>query len=153
LNHKNRRTNGFYVLNNQAVLVTEPNIRKSQIGPYVPNSLRGSRYTLYITGQAAWDDTPLYVWDEWNAYVNGGAAGVDLVEHQLWKSGWRDGVAGIIEFVVYALATGQAVKEKDPEYFKNRTQFTEFLAWNLKRSMEVYLTGSNMAWTREVLGF
>lgn len=146
-NHMNETKtliNAFYVLENRAVKIKEPLIRKSQVAPYVPQSLRGSRFDLYITGQTMWDDSPLYIWDEWNAYTNGGAAGVELAQRGLWKSGWRDGVSGIIEFVVYALATGQAVKELDPEYFKNYSQFTEFLAWNITRSMKIYRTGSKM---------
>jgi len=139
-----KKTNGFYVLNNQAVMVEEPSIRKCQVAPYVPQSLRGERYRLYILGQQAWDDTALYIWDEWNAYLNGGAAGVELVQNGLWKLGRRDAVAGVIEFVVYALATAQAVKELDPEYFKNNLQFREFLAWNLKRSMQVFKEGSQI---------
>lgn len=144
LNNLGKRANGFYVLNSLAALVIEPNIRKSQVGPYVPKSLRGSRFDLYVTGQTVWDDTPLYLFDEWNAYINGGTVGVDLVQQNLWNAGWRDGVFGIIEFVVYALATAQAVKEHDPQYFDHYSQFTEFLAWNIKRSMETYLIGSKL---------
>lgn len=138
------RSNGFYVLENRAVLVAEPNIRKSQIAAYVPASLRESRFSSYITGQSDWDDTPLYVWDEWNAYVNGGATGVDIEEHGLWHAGWRDAVMGPLEFGVYALASGQAVKALDPAYFARETQFKEFLAFNLERTMTVYRKGAAM---------
>jgi hypothetical protein len=91
-----------------------------------------------------WDDTPLYLWDEWNAYINGGAVGVDQVQGGLWHDDWQDGVAGQLEFSVYALALAQAVSENDPEYFADYRQFTEFLAWNLKRSFAVYALGSVM---------
>ncbi len=104
------RVNAFYVLGDKAAYVVEPGIRKSAIAAHVPASLRGSRYALYITGQVAWDDTPLYIWDEWNAYVNGAEVGVDMATSGLWTRGWRDAVMGPIEFNVYALATAMAVK-------------------------------------------
>jgi hypothetical protein len=131
--------NGFYVLGSRAVIVEEPGMRKSDVAAYVPASLRGSRFSLYITGQTEWDDTPLYVWDEWNAYVNGTAVGVDLATAGAWTSGWQDACMGTLEFVVYALAVGMAVRDHDAAYFASYRQFTEFLAWNLRRSMQSYL--------------
>ena len=152
LNDTGERANGFYVPGDKAIAIVEPNLRKSAAGPYVPQSLRGSRFSLYITGQGAWDDTPLYIFDEWNSYVNGSACGVDLVQRGLWNAGWRDGVMGTIEFVVYSLALAMAVRDLDPVYFESNVRFREFLAYNLRRSMEVYRTGAAMevfAWDRQ----
>ncbi|MEZ4468933.1 MAG: hypothetical protein R3F43_32005 [bacterium] len=152
MNDTGGRANGFYVLQNRAVIVPEPGIRKSAAGPFIPQSLRGSRYATYITGQQAWDDTPLYIWDEWNAYVNGGAAGVDLVNGGQWNRGWRDGVAGVLEFTVYAIAVAMAVEEGDPQYFQENRQFREFLAWNTRRAMEVFRAGKDLEafrWDRQ----
>ena len=132
------RANGFYVLEDRAVIVREPGIRKSQVASYVPTELRGYRFSLYITGQAEWDDTPLYVFDEWNAYVNGTAVAVDLATSGRWTYGWQDACMGTLEFVIYSLAVGMAVKDKDASYFASYRQFREFLAWNLRRSMQTY---------------
>ncbi|KAB2894709.1 MAG: hypothetical protein F9K40_16465 [Kofleriaceae bacterium] len=138
------RVNAFYVLGDRAAYVVEPGIRKSAIATHVPPSLRGPRYALYITGQVAWDDTPLYIWDEWNAYVNGAEVGVDLATNGLWTRGWRDAVMGPLEFNVYALATAKAVAAGDPTYFASNTQFKEFLAWNLRRSMDLFRAGRTL---------
>jgi len=143
-NDTGRRANGFYVLDGRAVVIPEPGIRKSHVAPFVPQSLRGSRYTLYISGSPSWDDTPLYVFDEWNAYVNGSAVGVDMVQRGLWRRGWRDGVAGSIEFTIYALAVGMAVEQNDAAYFGRETQFKEFLAFNTKRAMTLFRAGRDM---------
>jgi len=143
-NKTGKKANAFYVLNDRAAIVVEPNIRKSDVAPYIPTSLRGSRYSTYITGQVEWDDTPLYVWDEWNAYANGGDVGVDLVKRGLWKYDWRDGVAGQLEFVVYATAVAMVVQKKDPTYFADYDQFREFLAWNVNRSMKTFREGAKM---------
>lgn len=141
LNTTGRPVNGFYVLNDQAVIVPEPPIRKRQVAPYVPQSLRGSRYSVYVTGASDWDDRPLYIWDEWVAYTNGGIVGVELVEAGLWGNQWRDGVAGQLEFVAYAVATAMATKELAPAFFNSTTQFREFLAFNLKRCMDSFFVG------------
>jgi len=144
LNDTGTRANGFYCLRDRAVVVVEPAIRKSRVAAYVPASLRGSRFDLYITGSSSWDDTPLYVFDEWIAYTNGGEVGVDRVRSGLWTEGWRDGVAGQLEFTVYAMALGMAVEAHDPDYFRTNTQFRELLAWNARRAMRVFREGREM---------
>jgi hypothetical protein len=140
----NARVNAFYVLGDKAALVLEPNIRKSDVAAYVPASLQGPRYATYVTGQTAWDDTPLYLWDEWDAYVNGAEVAIDQEQHGLWKQGWTDAVMGPLELCAYALAEGEAVKAKDPTYFAQNTQFRELMAWQLKRSMDRFRTGRAM---------
>lgn len=143
-NDTGKRANGFYVLADRGVLVVEPNMRKSKIAAHVPASLRGPRFSLYITGQTAWDDMPTYVFDEWVAYTNGSAVAVDLYEAGKWTYGWRDGVAGTLEFTIYALATAMAVEQHDPTYFASNRQFHEFIAWNGRRAMDLYRRGAVM---------
>jgi hypothetical protein len=151
-NDTGARANAFYALDDRAALVIEPGIRKHQIAPHVPEPLRGPRFQLYLVGQTAWDDRPLYVWDEWFAYINGAAVGVDLVEAGMWTYGWRDAVMGPLEFTVYALASGMAVAEHDPSYFATYDQFRELLAWGSRRAMELHRAGAVMepfAWQRQ----
>lgn len=136
--------NAFYLLNGQYALVNEPKIRKSAAGPYVPNVLRGFRFEGYVLGQKEWDDRPLYIFDEWNAYVNGGATAVELAKKNLWTDGNLDAVRGIIEFNVYALATAMAVKEGDPTYYADYKQFREFIAYNIRRGMIIHNEGRTM---------
>ncbi len=144
--------NAFYVLGDRAAIVIEPGIRKSQVNAYVPQALRGPRYDLYLEGQTDWDDMPLYLWDEWVAYTNGGVAGVSQVQCGEWNAGWRDAVMGPLEFTVYALAVGMAVKALDPDYFTSYDQFREFLAWNARRAMDTYRAGKDLpdfAWDEQ----
>ncbi len=136
--------NAFYLLNGQYALVNEPKIRKSAVAQYVPTNLRGSRFQLYVVGQTAWDDRPLYIFDEWNAYVNGGATAVELAKKNLWTDGNLDAVHGIIEFNVYALATAMATKAGDPIYYTDYKQFREFIAYNIRRGMIIHNEGRNM---------
>jgi hypothetical protein len=139
-----KRINAFYVQQDRAVIIEEPNMRKSNVVPFVPSSLRGPRFNLYLVGQTAWDDTPLYIFDEWNAYVNQGVTAVDLVQTGLWHYPWQDGVFGPMEFVAYSVATAMAVKSHDPNYFATNTQFKEFLAFNIVRAMDAFRKGSVM---------
>jgi hypothetical protein len=136
-NNTGKKANAFYVLGDQAAVVVEPNISKSAMQPYVPSSLRDFRYSTYVSGAQAWDDTPLYIWDEWNAYVNGAEVGVNRVLEDKWNEGWRD-QSGNLEFVVYALCLAHAVSELDPTYFHDYAQFREFLMWNTERAMALF---------------
>jgi hypothetical protein len=144
--------NAFYVLHDHAAFIAEPAMRKSDIAAYIPPSLRGDRYATYITGQTDWDDTPLYVFDEWVAYTNGAGVAVGQVQAGLYQGQWTDAVMGPLEFVVYAIATARAASVKDPAYFASNTQFECFTAWNIARAMRVFQAGRSMSqftWTHQ----
>lgn len=153
LNTTGKRANGFYLMKDRAALVVEPpTTLLANVGTYVPASLRGSRYKTYLVDQVSgWNDTPTYVYDEWVAYTNGSEVGVELAKSGSWTE-WRDGVAGTLEFTIYALALGLAVETKDAAYFASYTQFREFLAWNAERAMNLYRAGAVLpvfAWTTQ----
>ncbi len=74
------KKNGFYVGQSRAVILDEPNFKKSQIVEFIPTELRSARYNLYVVGQKAWDDKPLYIYDEGVAYINGAWAAIELKE-------------------------------------------------------------------------
>lgn len=134
--------NALYVLHDRAAFIEEPDIAKHDIQPFIPAALRGSRYQLYLVEQTAWDDSPLYVFDEWNAYINGAEVAIDQATHGLYDDGWTDAVMGPLEFVVYAIATVQAARDGDPTY--DFTQLEAFTAWNIRRAMALYDQGSTM---------
>lgn len=144
-NHTGTRANAFYVLGNKAAFVTEPAIRKSDIKARIPAALRGPRYQLYLVEQTAWDDTPLYVFDEWNAYINGAEVAIDQVQHGLYTNGWTDAVMGPLEFTAYAIATAKTISDLDPQYFASNVQFKRFTAWNIKRAMALFEQGRVMS--------
>jgi hypothetical protein len=149
-NTTGKKANAFYVGKNQAVLVVEPKMLKSDANAFVPVSLREFRYSTYLVGASDWNDTPLYLFDEWVAYTNGTEAGVNLVQEGKWNAGWRD-ASGSLEFTVYAFAVGMAVEQKDPAYFTGYPQFREFLKWNAERAMALYQTTKTMpefAWDK-----
>ena len=136
--------NGFYVIDGKGVVVKEPNIRKRDMIKYLPPELRSYRYGTYVTGQNEWDDQPLYIFDEWTAYINGGAVSVEDQQNGNHQSDWTDAVSGCLDFSIYSIALAMAIKEKDPEYFESNKQFRNFLYWNLKRARDTYDVGSKM---------
>jgi len=144
--------NAFYNLEGRAILLPEPEYRKSQIGPFVPRSLRQSRFSLYLEGSRDWDDRPLYIMDEWISYINGGAVGVDRANRGLWTEEWRDAVMGPLEFTVYGIALAMATEVHDADYFRRETQFREFVAFSIRRAMEVFQAGrdsEHFRWERQ----
>ncbi len=143
-NHTGGRANAFYVLGNKAALVVEPNIRKQDIKSRIPANLRGPRYQLYLVEQTAWDDTPLYVFDEWSSYLNGAEVGIDQVLHGLYTASWTDAVMGPLEFTAYAIATAKTVSDLDPTYAATNLQFRRFTAWNIQRAMALFNQGRVM---------
>lgn len=138
------KVNGFYVLNGKGVVIYEPHMRKSAMIPYVPQSLRGFRYNTYVAGQQAWDERPLYIFDEWVAYVNGATVSVEDVRKGRHNGKWSDNMSGSLEFSVYSVAVAMAVEKNDPEYWKTNKQFKNFVYWHLKRSYDVYMSGKDM---------
>ncbi len=139
-----KKVNGFYVTGGKGVIIEEPNIRKSAVIPFLPPALRSYRYNLYIQGQGAWDDVPLYLVDEWVAYVNGGAVSVEDVEKGRHNGQWSDSVSGCLDFSIYCVALCMAVETGDPEYWENNTQFRNFMRWHLEKAHDVFMKGRNM---------
>lgn len=131
------RSYGFYVGNNKAVMIPQPKIRITNIAEIIPQKLRGSRYQLYLVNQAtSWNADPLYIYDEWNAYVNGATTGVELIQKSMFETNKTDSALACLEFNIYVLYACMATKELDSNYdFK---QLFEFTAWNSNRSMKVY---------------
>lgn len=112
-NNGGEQKNGCYLLGGRGIILTEPPIRKREVAAAIPASLRGDRFSTYITGQRAWDDQPLYIFDEWSAYINGAKCGIDMakrgetIEH-------TDLMRGPIEFACYSLGLMSIVPDPKP---------------------------------------
>lgn len=133
----------FYIGKNKAAKINHPRFTIKEMAPLIPNSLRKSRYKLYLIDQANRFDIlnsrPLYIWDEWIAYENGAATGVELVKKGTFKTNRNDSCLGVLEFNVYAVYLAIAQKKLDPKY--NNKQLLEFLAFGLERGMKIYKEG------------
>lgn len=130
--HRGRpRKNGFYCLQDRAVVLVEPNVRLSQVAPQVPRSLRGPSYQLYfLQNGRSWDDTPTYLIDEWVAYTNGTSCGQEVGE-----DGWWYELLQAHNFSVYCVTMASVVVEKDPTY--DASEMRDFIRWNIERVYEL----------------
>ena len=140
---KSPRVHGLYGLNGNGIIVEEPPIKKRDIARYIPEPLRFYRYSTYITGQQEWDGEPLYICNEWIAYVSGGKVAIEAVQNQE-KVEWQDSVSGSLEFSIYGIALAMAVQDLANDYWQSNKQFKDFMLWNLRRSYETYKMGREM---------
>lgn len=136
--------NGFYLFNDLAYKCLEPNIRKSDAAEYVHSQLRGFRYKTYITGQTAWDDQPLYIFDEWNAYIAGAECSVEIGKKGIMQNKGTDVSSGPMEFLIYSCALVLAIKKKDPEYFNKQVDFMQFFNYQYKRAVAASTASSEI---------
>ena len=138
-----KKINAFYLPPGWAFVVEEPNMRKSRVAEFVPSEARGSRYKLYVQGSKSWDDRPLYLVDEWCAYINGAMVGINDVDNGIYKDGWTDGVSGCLEMSMYCVALCMAIEKYDNDYWKSNEQFRLFINWNLQRAYNTYIVGKD----------
>jgi hypothetical protein len=135
---------GFYIGYNKAVVFPQPNFTKDKIASFVPSALQGLSFNEYVVGMREWNDSPLYLYDEWRAYNNGGRAAVEYVEKGLYKDGWTNAVSNPLEFSVYACATLLAIKQYDPDYLNTTPNFLRYTYFSLMDAYDVYERGSVM---------
>ena len=121
------KINGFYVLNDRAVIIMEPQTTLRAVARSVPPSLRGMSFNLYLGSQVqSWNDCPLYLIDEFIAYTNGSAVRADLKITDRGES-----VTQMLEMGIYVMSEAMVIKTDD-------SQFKNFVMWSLDRMMKVY---------------
>lgn len=121
------RINGFYVGNSRGIVLLEPSIRKSDAIPFIPQNLRGFRFSTYVSGQQAWDDSPLYLLDEHVAYLNGSKSAISM---KLPKSNRI--IDGAVEFMAYTTGMLMAIKDSIPD------ALSTFVNWLFTETMHNY---------------
>lgn len=123
--------NAFYVLDGKGIVFKEPKTTLTKIAGNIPPELRGPSYELYLVQQRKdWNDCPLYLFDEWTAYINGSICGVEL-NHE----GWEYSLLQAHNFNVYCIYTIKTVRDEHKEY--DVSSLDEFLKWNLNRTLNL----------------
>lgn len=143
--NSNARVNGFYVGENRSIVIAEPKTRKRDCQAFIPSSFHKMRYGLYVQGQTEWDDSPLYLFDEWVAYSNGAHCGVDLAKRNQFKEKGTGVIDGTVEFIAYGLATAMAA-DKAGDLSEPLKAFTAFM---VRRSTNAFFMGQELG----LLGF
>ena len=103
------KVNAFYCLQGRGAILYEPDCVKNDCKKFLPENIRSYRYQLYIRGQQAWNDRPLYIFDEWIAYINGATTNVDDVKNGRHDGEWTDGVSGCLGFSIFSVSIAMAV--------------------------------------------
>jgi hypothetical protein len=124
-----KRVGGFYAFDGKAMVVEEPSIQLKILEKFVPTKLRGMRWKTYVNpGNPRQPGGPLYLFDEWSAYIAGAAVSVDDFQRgkgYLKSDGTRtdDCDMSVTEFAFYGIGMAMAVEWHDPEYFHGNPQF------------------------------
>lgn len=128
-------TNAFYVLNDRAVVVTEPKSTLQKVAEAVPPSLRGKAYQTYFYGpySKSGGTYATYVLDEWSAYTNGTETLLELCQNKLWPDNLSRLTSAnhMMEFCVYSMVLITTVPDPDPK-------MVSFVEWNLDRCMNLF---------------
>ena len=133
--------NAFYILDGEAVVIEEPPITIKDVAEYVPPKLQGLRYKTYLVDQRRhWNEQPLYILDEWNAYVLGGLCAIDDFQNKR-KLEKTDALAGMFEFMIYSTALAMCVQDKCPEYWEKNKQFRDFIQYRMDTSSMIFAIG------------
>jgi hypothetical protein len=135
--------NAFYLPTGWAFVTHEPNIRKIQAAKFIPANVQGYRYNTYVTGAREWDEQPLYIVDEWCAYINGALVGIDDIKKGRYRGGRTDGVSGCLELALYSIGLCMAIEKYDNKYWNENKQFRLFMKWNLQRAYNTYMAGKD----------
>ena len=138
------KINAFYVFDNRVAIIENPPIGLSQVYAFIPEVLRGQLFANYFPSPD-YEDNPLYIWEEWTAYINGAEVGADLVQNNLWQQGQRDTLLAMLEFLVYSAALVQATQQLAPQYYKDYEKFRAFFTWNVQRTWRVYNQAKDLA--------
>jgi hypothetical protein len=132
---------GFYLLYGRGIILDRPRLTRPQINPFIPGSLRSSRYDLYFATQKYGGDSPLYVLDEYIAYQNGAEVAIDDLKNGRWREDRIDSVSGPLEFFCYSMSLCMAIEKHDHDYWRNNTKFKNFILWSAKRSERIFFEG------------
>ena len=104
----------------------------SQVASRVPGRERGVNYQHYlVTQQRDWNAQPLYLLDEWTAYIHGAIAARQL-GHLEDTNGTR---AFAVEMERYCQIMLYVVAERDPDY-PDMEELEKFIFWNSERLTE-----------------
>lgn len=133
---------GFYLLQDRAVMLTNPPGTISEAARLVPASARYGRFNLYMVKQAvSWNNEPLYVYDEWVAYRNGAHCLVWDATHGGTKDGNTDYIFGPLEFCTYGLAVAMMAHKRGALSEDLRV----FTGWLLVDCFNLYFVGKQYA--------
>jgi hypothetical protein len=120
---------GLYLLDGRAVMFgAQPRVTIGQVAADVPPHQRGPIFDLYLVKQRRdWDKQPLYLLDEWNAYVHG-----TMARRQAGMRTRGETERHAAEMEAYCRAMLGTVERRDPDY-AYLLPLRDFIEWQSNR--------------------
>ena len=124
---------GLYLLDVGGLVLDCPRLTLAQIAAAIPEGERRTIYATYLVTQRQWwDESPLYLLNEWVAYGNGTACRKSLN----WTGKQRiDTVRFFLEMEIY-IQHMVRLAAQDPDY-KGLHKLETFVAWYGQRVREI----------------
>lgn len=127
--------NAFYVLGGRGLRLPEPACQLRDVAEDVPLRLCGMAYQLYLVQQRRyWNDQPLYVFDEWSAYLNGLQTALDTPP----GDGATSDLVQALEFLAYGSVLLKIVKTRVAYPVPNWLALRDFYCWQAERTLRMY---------------
>jgi hypothetical protein len=131
----------FYIGNGRYWIVANPKTTLTRVSQQIDPKWRRHIYDLYFRQQLpSWNDTPLYVLDEWTAYLSGAEVSRELWGYDATNTpDDRYAPADILSAQLmyrYAEALVEAIKIDDPNY-KDMENLTSFVNYNKQRTISL----------------
>lgn len=140
-NNHGGRVNAFYIGDGKCAIIKEPRTTIERVAQFVPEHLRGTRFNTYLVSQrSGWNAQPLYILDEWSAYIADAAVALSQASEGLPFAKHTDAAVGQLEFLPYALAVVCAAEADDPDYMAgpDGEQLRRVVAWGCRKAQEQY---------------
>jgi hypothetical protein len=127
--HASTIKHGIYLLDGKGIILNHPKVTIEQVAHSVPKSERGRIFDLYMVQQRKdWNDSPIYLLDEQNAYIHGAIA------HQQLRLGKKreETFAHAREMEGYVNHLVKVIEKRDPDY-PDMDKLKAFVAWQSNR--------------------
>jgi hypothetical protein len=115
-------------------VLREPRLTLAQVAAAVPADMRGGSYSLYLVQQRRhWNGQPLYILDEWVAYLNGTEIAVEYAEAGVRLPNETLTAEYTHEFSAYAMELLH-LAWRLPSYVGEREKLESFVHGQIRRS-------------------
>ena len=131
--HASSVKHGIYVGNGRGIVLKHPKVTIEQVANAVPKEQRGPIFKLYLVEQRKdWNKSPIYLADEWTAYVNGALAHKQLGMGSKRKETYDHAR----EMERYVRQMVKVVESRDPQY-ADMDSLKGFVEWQSDRFNQI----------------
>jgi hypothetical protein len=131
--HASTIKHGIYLGDGKGIVLKHPKVTIEQVANQVPKDQRGPIFKLYMVEQpkGGWNNSPIYLADEWNSYVHG-----TIARRQLGWEKRKETEDFAKEMERYCRVMLSVVKKRDPSY-PDLKHLSNFIDWQSERFDQV----------------